>query len=112
MGKVSVLESVTLDGVMQAPSGPDEDTSGRFTRGGWAPPYSDEVMGSVTPDPPARPGIGPPPLHRRRCLRSSQAGRYQDDDHRRGDRDLPPGRSDGGLMRATATIERLDELVG
>jgi dihydrofolate reductase len=45
MGKVSVLESVTLDGVMQAPSGPDEDTSGSFTRGGWAPPYADPVIG-------------------------------------------------------------------
>jgi dihydrofolate reductase len=45
MGKVSVLESVTLDGVMQAPGGADEDTRDGFTRGGWAAPYADPVVG-------------------------------------------------------------------
>ncbi|GIF69193.1 deaminase [Asanoa ishikariensis] len=44
MGKVVVVENVTLDGVMQAPAAPDEDTRGGFTSGGWAVPYLDQVM--------------------------------------------------------------------
>ena len=38
---------VTLDGVMQAPGGPEEDKSGAFKFGGWATPYGDEVYGKV-----------------------------------------------------------------
>jgi dihydrofolate reductase len=45
MRKIQVVESVTLDGVMQAPAGPDEDRRGGFEHGGWAAPYTDEVMG-------------------------------------------------------------------
>ena len=44
MGKVVVNTNVTLDGVMQAPAGPDEDTRGGFVHGGWATPYFDQVM--------------------------------------------------------------------
>jgi dihydrofolate reductase len=36
MGKLVVVENVSLDGVMQAPGRPDEDTRGDFQRGGWA----------------------------------------------------------------------------
>jgi dihydrofolate reductase len=45
MRKVNVLEHISLDGVIQAPGGPDEDTSGGFAYGGWIAPYSDEVLG-------------------------------------------------------------------
>jgi dihydrofolate reductase len=47
MGKIVVFNSLTLDGVMQAPGRPDEDRRGGFEHGGWAPPYMDAVMGKV-----------------------------------------------------------------
>lgn len=47
MRKIIVLEHVTLDGIIQAPGGPDEDTSGGFAHGGWIAPYSDAMLGSV-----------------------------------------------------------------
>ena len=47
MSKVIVLEFITLDGVIQAGGGPDEDTSGGFKYGGWQAPYSDDVLGTV-----------------------------------------------------------------
>jgi dihydrofolate reductase len=47
MGEIVVFTSLTLDGVMQAPGRPDEDTRGGFTHGGWASAYNDPVMASV-----------------------------------------------------------------
>ena len=47
MSKIVVMESLSLDGVMQAPGRPDEDVRGDFKYGGWALPYRDEVMGRV-----------------------------------------------------------------
>jgi dihydrofolate reductase len=47
MRKIIVLTFITLDGVMQAPGGPEEDTSGDFKYGGWSAPYSDEVSGKM-----------------------------------------------------------------
>jgi dihydrofolate reductase len=47
MRKIIVLSMITLDGVMQAPGGPKEDTSGGFKYGGWSEPYGDEVYGKV-----------------------------------------------------------------
>ncbi len=47
MRKVVVLEHISLDGVIQAPGGPEEDTSGDFAHGGWIAPYSDEILGTA-----------------------------------------------------------------
>jgi dihydrofolate reductase len=44
--KIVVFNSVTLDGVMQSPARPDEDTRDGFTHGGWAIPFSDQVIGN------------------------------------------------------------------
>ena len=47
MRRVIVLEHISLDGVIQAPGGPDEDTSGGFAYGGWIAPYSDAILGTA-----------------------------------------------------------------
>ncbi|HEV8079771.1 MAG TPA: dihydrofolate reductase family protein [Chitinophagaceae bacterium] len=47
MRKIIVLSMITLDGVMQAPGGPGEDTSGGFKYGGWVAPYGDKAYGKV-----------------------------------------------------------------
>ena len=47
MRKVLVLEHISLDGVIQAPGGPDEDTSGGFAHGGWIAPYADALLGTA-----------------------------------------------------------------
>ena len=47
MRKLIVLSMITFDGVMQAPVGPEEDTSGGFKYGGWAASYGDEIFGKI-----------------------------------------------------------------
>jgi len=47
MRKIIVISMITLDGVMQAPGGPDEDTSGDFKYGGWTYAYLDDESGKV-----------------------------------------------------------------
>ena len=47
MRKLIVLEHISLDGVIQAPGGPEEDTSGGFAYGGWSAPYSDAIIGKL-----------------------------------------------------------------
>jgi dihydrofolate reductase len=56
MGKLVVFTNVTLDGVMQAPGRPDEDTRGGFPHGGWGMGYNDKVMGGFLAEHMARPG--------------------------------------------------------
>ena len=47
MRKIVVLSFISLDGVMQAPGGPDEDTSSGFKFGGWTVPYWDEFSNQI-----------------------------------------------------------------
>jgi dihydrofolate reductase len=47
MRKIIVLSFVSMDGVMQGPGGPSEDTSGDFKHGGWTVPYFDDFLGKV-----------------------------------------------------------------
>ena len=47
MRKLIVLSFITLDGVMQAPGGPEEDPSGGFKYGGWSVGYFDDALGKV-----------------------------------------------------------------
>lgn len=44
MRKIIVLEHISMDGVIQAPGGPEEDTSGGFAYGGWIGSFSDDLL--------------------------------------------------------------------
>ena len=55
MRKLAILTFQTLDGVMQAPSVPEEDLSGGFTQGGWARNYWEDVMEQVSQEAMAEP---------------------------------------------------------
>lgn len=48
MRKITVLEFISLDGVMQAPGGPEEDPSAKFEFGGWQAPYDDPAADKLT----------------------------------------------------------------
>ena len=50
MRKLAVIDFLSLDGVMQAPGQPKEDTEGGFTHGGWANPYHDEALAESIAD--------------------------------------------------------------
>jgi dihydrofolate reductase len=50
MGTLTIATFMTLDGVMQAPGGPDEDRDGGFPHGGWSFPYFSDDMGDVISD--------------------------------------------------------------
>lgn len=47
MRKLTILEHVSLDGIIQAPGGPDEDRDGGFAYGGWAAPHDDPAGGEA-----------------------------------------------------------------
>lgn len=51
MRKIIIVTFITLDGVMQAPGGPEEDTLGGFNYGGWSAPYGDEVSNKIMQKP-------------------------------------------------------------
>lgn len=55
MSKLIVLSFITLDGVMQAPGGPDEDPTGGFKYGGWTAGYWDDFLGGVMGEQMAKP---------------------------------------------------------
>ncbi|HEV7650325.1 MAG TPA: dihydrofolate reductase family protein [Actinophytocola sp.] len=57
MPRIVVVSSLTLDGVMQAPGRPDEDTRDGFTHGGWAGKYPDEVMAKAMGERMSRAGV-------------------------------------------------------
>jgi dihydrofolate reductase len=48
--KLIVAEHISLDGVIQAPGGPEEDSSGGFCLGGWIVPYADDATGQAVQD--------------------------------------------------------------
>jgi dihydrofolate reductase len=50
MRKLAISTFLTLDGVMQAPGGPEEDPTGGFTHGGWSANYWDDAMGRQMTD--------------------------------------------------------------
>jgi dihydrofolate reductase len=43
--RIVIIEFISLDGVVQAPGGAEEDTDGNFAHGGWSHPFFDEVVG-------------------------------------------------------------------
>jgi hypothetical protein len=47
MRKIIVLDHISLGGIIQAPGGPEEDTSGGVVYGGWIRSYSDEILGTL-----------------------------------------------------------------
>jgi dihydrofolate reductase len=55
MRKLIVQTFLTLDGVMQAPGGPEEDDDGGFTQGGWSVTYWDDQMGQVMEEATSKP---------------------------------------------------------
>ena len=47
MRKIRIIEHISLDGVIQSPGGPEEDTSGGFPYGGWSGPHADPDGGAA-----------------------------------------------------------------
>lgn len=47
MRKIIITSFITMDGVLQAPGGPEEDPTGGFKWGGWTAPYGDETLHSI-----------------------------------------------------------------
>lgn len=47
MRKIRIIEHISLDGVIQAPGGPDEDRDGNFEHGGWIAPHADPAVGEA-----------------------------------------------------------------
>src|SRR6478736_6339878 len=56
MSTITIFQSITLDGVLQSPGRPDEDTRGGFAHGGWAGGFADEVSMGFAAEGMSRPG--------------------------------------------------------
>lgn len=50
MRKIKIIEHISLDGIIQGPGSPDEDTENGFTLGGWSAPYRDPAAGKIVMD--------------------------------------------------------------
>jgi hypothetical protein len=104
MSNIVVFTHLTLDGVMQAPGRREEDRRGGFAHGGWARSNNDSVIGSVIGAGMAKGGgllLGRRTYEDFAAFWPNQpqprapARRLEDDDHGCGDREVPPGRTDG-----------------
>lgn len=47
MRKITILQHISLDGIIQSPGGPDEDRDGEFGHGGWVAPFDDPAVGKA-----------------------------------------------------------------
>jgi 8-oxo-dGTP diphosphatase len=95
---------LTLDGVMQAPGGPNEDRDGGFRHGGWLVPYFDEQIVDVMTEWTEVPVFGSPPAQGHAVVRPSAYGLVTDGGARIGVVRTPQGRflPGGGIERGEA----------
>lgn len=80
MRKLIAAEHISLDGIIQAPGGTEEDPSGDFRLGGWTVPYDDEAIGQAVQDLHSQPFellLGPSYLRHLGGVLAARAGRQR-----------------------------------